>query len=151
MVSPRPAQADARQRIPSDRPANTGPASRHAAPDDRPRGRDRACGVVDDDGGIRIRPSILQDARDHVLYSLPPSVDADEAEESIPMVWLRTTSTVSRVVGCSIEPALAGVTLSCMLGSAHAWSMRSIRCPMRSFDSTTAMACRRAGRTDRGH
>ena len=31
--------------------------------------------------GIRLRPSILQDARDHVLYSLPPSVDADDAEQ----------------------------------------------------------------------
>jgi len=30
--------------------------------------------------GIRLRPSILQDARDHVLFSLATSVDADEAE-----------------------------------------------------------------------
>ncbi len=30
--------------------------------------------------GIRVRPGVLQDARDHVLYSLPPDVGVDEAE-----------------------------------------------------------------------
>ena len=55
--------------------------SPRTSPDVRPRGRDRACGVVDDDGGYPHSAQHPQDARDHVLYSLPLSVDADEAEE----------------------------------------------------------------------
>jgi hypothetical protein len=31
--------------------------------------------------GIRLRPAVLKDARDHVLYSLPRHIDADEAEQ----------------------------------------------------------------------
>ena len=31
--------------------------------------------------GIRLRPGVLKDARDHVLYCLPTSVEADEAEQ----------------------------------------------------------------------
>ena len=31
--------------------------------------------------GIRVRPATLVDARDHVLLSLPPETDPDEAEQ----------------------------------------------------------------------
>lgn len=61
---------------------NTGPASHHAP---HPTSVHAAVTVRVAwsmmMAGIRIRPSNLQDARDHVLYSLPSAVDADEAEE----------------------------------------------------------------------
>ena len=49
------------------------------------------------------------------------------------MDWWRTTSTASRVVGSSIGPALAGVTLFCMPVSGALVDALD-PCPMRSFD-----------------
>ena len=99
---------------------NTGPASHHAP---HPTSVHAAVTVRVAwsmmMAGIRIRPSNLQDARDHVLYSLPSAVDADEAEEHTDGL---VEDYLNRVKGGRLQhrPALAGVTLFCMPVSTRA-------------------------------
>ena len=58
--------------------------------------------------GIRVRPASLVDARDHVLFSLPPGVDADEAEQRSSML---TVDFLARVGGGAIRRQMVNSTV----------------------------------------